>query len=83
MYIMAPEPIATAHSINPTHQFMCLYVCIPPIVTRQSLCKNPPIVARQRSGKSVTAATNTQQWKNYWTHVSGGLWIPLSLLGNN
>jgi hypothetical protein len=26
MYIMAPEPISTAHVINPSHQFVCLYV---------------------------------------------------------
>jgi hypothetical protein len=46
MYIMAPEPIPTAYFINPSHQSVCLYVY-------------PPIVAKQRLGKNVTAATNT------------------------
>jgi hypothetical protein len=26
MYIMAPEPISTAYFINPSHQYVCLYV---------------------------------------------------------
>jgi hypothetical protein len=47
MYIMAPVPISTAYFINPSHQFVCLYVY-------------PTLIARQRLGKSVTAATNTQ-----------------------
>jgi hypothetical protein len=46
MYIMALEPISTAYFINPSDQSECLYVY-------------PPIVARQRLGKHVTAATNT------------------------
>jgi hypothetical protein len=46
MFIMAPEPISTAYFINPSHQSVCLYVY-------------PVIVARQRLGKKVTAATNT------------------------
>jgi hypothetical protein len=46
-YIMALEPISTAYFINPSHRFVCLYVY-------------PPIVARQRLGKNVTAAKNTQ-----------------------
>jgi hypothetical protein len=45
MYIMAPEPISTAHFINPSHQSVCLYVY-------------PPNVARQGLGKNVTVATN-------------------------
>jgi hypothetical protein len=46
MYIMAPEPISTAYFINPSHhQSICLYVY-------------SPIVARQRLGKRVSAATN-------------------------
>jgi hypothetical protein len=36
----APEPISTAYFINPSHQSACLYAY-------------PPIVARQRLGKSV------------------------------
>jgi hypothetical protein len=43
---MAPEPITTAYSINLSHKSACLYV-------------NPPMVARQRLGKNVNAATNT------------------------
>jgi hypothetical protein len=43
---MAPEPISTACFINPSHQSVCLYV-------------NPPIVVRQRLGKTDTAETNT------------------------
>jgi hypothetical protein len=35
------------------------YRCIPPIVARQRLGKNPLIVARQRLGTNVTAVTNT------------------------
>jgi hypothetical protein len=46
MYIMAPEPISTAYFINPSHYSVCLYA-------------NPPIVAKQRLAKNVTAATNT------------------------
>jgi hypothetical protein len=48
MHIMAPEPISTAYLINSSHQCACLYVY-------------PSIVATQRLGKDVTAATNTQQ----------------------
>jgi hypothetical protein len=48
MHIMAPEPISTAYFINPSHQSVCLYVY-------------PLIVARQRLGKNVTAATNTRK----------------------
>jgi hypothetical protein len=47
-YIMASEPISTAYFINPSHQCLCLYVY-------------SPIVARQRLGKNVTAATNTKE----------------------
>jgi hypothetical protein len=43
---MAPEPISAAYFINLSHQFLRLYVY-------------HPIVARQRLGKNVTAATNT------------------------
>jgi hypothetical protein len=45
-YIMAREPISTAYFINPSRQSVCLYLY-------------PPVVARQRLGKNVTAATNT------------------------
>jgi hypothetical protein len=46
MYIMTPEPISTACFLNPSHQSVCLY-------------SYPPIVARQRLAKDVTAATAT------------------------
>jgi hypothetical protein len=26
IYVMAPEPISTAHFINPYHQSLCIYV---------------------------------------------------------
>jgi hypothetical protein len=38
MYIAAPEPILTAHLINPSHQSVSL--CVSPIVARQRLSKN-------------------------------------------
>jgi hypothetical protein len=46
MYIMTRDPISVACFINPSSQPVCLYVY-------------PLIVARQRLGKDVTAATNT------------------------
>jgi hypothetical protein len=46
MYIIAPEPISTAYFINPSHQSVCLYVY-------------PLIVAKQRLGRRILAATNT------------------------
>jgi hypothetical protein len=48
IYIMAPEPILRAYFINPYRQFVWLYVY-------------PTIVARQRLGKNVTAATNVSR----------------------
>jgi hypothetical protein len=47
MYIMAPELISTAYLLNPSRQSVCLYVY-------------PLIVARQRLGRNVIAATNTR-----------------------
>jgi hypothetical protein len=47
MYIMASEPISTAYFINPPPISLCFFTCF------------PHIVARQRLGKKVTAATNT------------------------
>jgi hypothetical protein len=46
IYTMAAERISTAYLKTSFHQSVCLYVYL-------------PIVARQRLGKSVTAATNT------------------------
>jgi hypothetical protein len=45
MYVMIPEPISIAYFINSSRQSVCI----------------PPIVARQRLGKRVIAAT-----KKYW-----------------
>jgi hypothetical protein len=45
VYIMAPEPVSAAYFISPSHQSACLCVYV-------------PIIARQRLGKNVTAATN-------------------------
>jgi hypothetical protein len=50
MYIMAHKPISTMYFINPSHQSVCLYVY-------------PTIVARQRLGKHIPAATNTRNIK--------------------
>jgi hypothetical protein len=47
MYIMASEPISTAYFIIPPPIYVSVYVS--------------PTVARQRLGKNVTAATNTQE----------------------
>jgi hypothetical protein len=44
-YFMEPELNSKAYFTNLSHQPVCLYVY-------------PPIVARQRLGKNVTAATN-------------------------
>jgi hypothetical protein len=46
-YIMTLEHILTLYFINPSHQSVYLYVY--------------PIVARQRFGKHITAATNTHE----------------------
>jgi hypothetical protein len=47
MYIMPPEPISTAYSINPSHQSVCLYV-YPLIVARKRLSKNIPAETNRR-----------------------------------
>jgi hypothetical protein len=62
MYIMAPEPISMVYLTNPFHQSVC--VCI------------PPIVARQRLGKQVSAATNTRNNKIIVGRVC--LWVYVS-----
>jgi hypothetical protein len=45
--ILAPEPISTSYSINPSDQSVCLYL-------------HPRILARQQLHEIVTAATNTE-----------------------
>jgi hypothetical protein len=47
MYVMELEPISAEYFINPSPQSVCLYVY-------------PSVVTKQRLGKNVTAATNTQ-----------------------
>jgi hypothetical protein len=47
MYIMAPESISMAYSINPSRQLVCPHFY-------------PLIVDRQQLGKDVTAATSTR-----------------------
>jgi hypothetical protein len=37
MYIVAPEPITTAYSINPSHQSVCLYVYPLPVLGNGSV----------------------------------------------
>jgi hypothetical protein len=38
-----------------------VFVCVSPIAARERLRKNSPIVSRQRLGKHVSTATNTQE----------------------
>jgi hypothetical protein len=59
IYIMAPDQISTAYFMNPSHQSVCLY---------------SPIIAGQRLGKHVPAATNTRNNRTVGRIVSyGGL----------
>jgi hypothetical protein len=46
--IIAPEPISTVYFINPSVRSVFLYLC-------------PPIAARQRLGKNVTATRNAHE----------------------
>jgi hypothetical protein len=71
---------------------LCVCLCIPPIVARQRLGKNPsivarqllgknpPIVARQRLGRNVTAVTNTHATIEELLDASFSTW-PLSYQG--
>jgi hypothetical protein len=61
MNIMASKPLSTAYFINPSHQSVCLYVYA-------------TLVARQRLGKNVTAATNSH------ATMKDLLGLPLSVL---
>jgi hypothetical protein len=72
--------------------FLCVCVCIPLIITRQRLGKNPltvakqrlgkkpPIVARQRLGRNVTAVTNTHPTTEELLDASFSIW-PVSYQG--
>jgi hypothetical protein len=83
MYIMAPESISTAYFINPSHQYVCLYVLS---LLGKGLVKCiPPSIARQRHGKHVPAEKKTHNDESIVGRVC--LWvcrfISLSLLGNS
>jgi hypothetical protein len=64
MYFMTPEPISTAYFINPIHRSVGLYA-------------NPLIVARQRLGKNVTAAANTENNRGIVRRVAFYAWCRL------
>jgi hypothetical protein len=49
-YTMEPKIVLTAYFLNPSHQYVCLYVY-------------PPIVVRQLLGQNVTVATNIHATK--------------------
>jgi hypothetical protein len=74
MYIMAPEPISAAYFINPSHQFVCLYV-YPHIVAKQGLKFISRLIARQQLGKHVPAETNTRSNRR----VAGSVSVDLSV----
>jgi hypothetical protein len=44
--------------------YLCVCLCIPPIVARQWLSKNPLIVARQRLGKNPLIVARQRLGKN-------------------
>jgi hypothetical protein len=66
---------------------LCVCQCIPPIVARarvgknpsivamQRLGKNPPIVARQRLGRNSTAVTNTRVTIEELLDASISMWL--------
>jgi hypothetical protein len=58
----------------------CLCVCIPHIVAKQRLGKNPLIVARQWLGRTVTAVTNTHAKIEELLDASFSIW-PVSYQG--
>jgi hypothetical protein len=61
---------------------LCVCVCVrfPPIVARQRLGKSPPIVARQRLGRNVTAVTNSHATIEELLDASYSMW-PVSYQG--
>jgi hypothetical protein len=75
MYIMASEPISTAYFINPS---ISLSVCVSllSLPGKGSVKCIPPLVARQRLGKHVPAATNTHNNRKIVGRVC--LWIYVS-----
>jgi hypothetical protein len=59
---------------------LCVCVYIHPIVARQWLCKIPPIVARRRLGRNVTAVTNIHEKIEELLDASFSVW-PVSYQG--
>jgi hypothetical protein len=55
-------------------------LCIPPIVARQRLGKSLLVVAKQRLGRNVTAATNTHATIEELLDASFSMW-PVSYQG--
>jgi hypothetical protein len=71
---MEPEPIPTAHSINPYQQSVILQPC--------KLC--PPFIARQRLGNHVFEATKYTTTEELFGSMFMSIPVYLtSLLGNN
>jgi hypothetical protein len=63
-WLNQPEHISTAYFINASHQSLCLYVSV----------YVSSIVARQRLGKKVIAATNTHATIEELLDVSFSIW---------
>jgi hypothetical protein len=59
---------------------VCVFLCIPLIVARQRLVKDPFIVARQRLCRNVTAVINTQATIEELLDASFSMW-PMSYQG--
>jgi hypothetical protein len=82
MYITAPEPISTAHFINPSRLYVCLYV-YPPIVARQRLSRHVPMAGNTYNnrtvGRDVFCAVSVSPKESLWVCLC----IPLSLLCRN
>jgi hypothetical protein len=84
-YVMAPEPIPVAYFINTSHQSLCLCVSLLSLVSKGSIKRIPPFIAKQRLGKHIPAAKYTRNNRK----IVGCVWlciclcVPLLLLGNN
>jgi hypothetical protein len=61
---------------------LCVCLCIPLIIARQRLGKNPPVVVRQRFVKNVTAVTNTHATIEELLDASFSMW-PVSYQGKS
>jgi hypothetical protein len=82
MYIMAPEPISTAYFVNPSRQFICMF--IPPFFARQRLGKHVPAAKSTRNNRSdvwcvILCAVRILSKESLWVCLC----IPLPLLGNS